>query len=104
LPGNGLLTVWKVTVQTKEGQTHIRIVRIGIDETGLRAPWLERIGEKLLGMTAPETITPSSWRQSAMAMKERLRELLHKELVFSGSISEEMSYQAIPLAIVGIEK
>jgi SNF2 family DNA or RNA helicase len=104
LPGNGLLTVWKVTVQTKEGQTHIRIVRIGIDETGLRAPWLERIGEKLLGMTAPETITPSSWRQSAMAMKERLRELLHKELVFSGSISEEISYHAVLLTIVGIEK
>lgn len=104
IPGNGLLMVWKVTVQTRDGQTHIRIVKIGIDENGLRTQWLERIGDQLLGMTAPETISPSSWRQSAMAMKQRIGELLHKELVFSGSINEEMSYLAVPLALVCVER
>ena len=37
-------------------------------------------------------------------MKQRIGELLHKELVFSGSINEEMSYLAVPLAMVGVER
>ncbi len=36
-------------------------------------------------------------------MKQRLLELLHRELIYSGSINEEMSSLAIPLAIIGIE-
>jgi len=36
-------------------------------------------------------------------MKQRLLEFLHRELIFTGNINEEMSYMVIPLAIDGIE-
>ena len=40
---------------------------------------------------------------STMKRKQRLHELLHRELSYSGIISEEMSYSAVPLAVLGIE-
>jgi len=41
--------------------------------------------------------------QFAMHMKQRLPELLHRELIHSGIISEDMSYVATLLAVIGIE-
>ena len=40
---SGLLTLWKVNVQGKDGQTNLNIVKIGLSEDGSRAAWLERI-------------------------------------------------------------
>lgn len=70
---------------------------------GERAPWLERLEDKTLGM---EPLTPEAtdaWRRIALERKQRLQELLHRELIYSGIISEEMSYSAVPLAIFGLE-
>ncbi len=36
--GSGLLTIWKVIVQGKDGQTNLNIVKIGLSEDGSRAP------------------------------------------------------------------
>ena len=103
IAGNGLLTIWKVNVQGKDGQTNLNIVKIGISEDGSRAPWLERIADNLFSMDSPKSKSPAEWHRLATQMKPRLLELLHRELVFSGSINEEMSYMAVPLAIIGIE-
>jgi superfamily II DNA or RNA helicase len=40
ITGSGLLTIWKVTVQGKDGQTNLKIVTIGLSKDGSRAPWL----------------------------------------------------------------
>lgn len=104
ISGNGLLTIWKVNVQGKDGQTNLNIVKIGISEDGSRAPWLERIEENLLSMNAPSSKTTSDWKLFATDKKQRLLELLHRELLYTGTINEDMTYLAIPLAIIGIEK
>lgn len=103
LIGNGLLTIWKVNVQGKDGQTNLNIVKIGLGEDGSRAPWLERIEGNLLGINAPNLKTVGDWTLFAHAKKQKLFELLHRELVYSGIINEDTSYWATPIAIIGIE-
>lgn len=103
LTGSGLLTIWKVTVQGKDGQANLKIVKIGLSEEGSRAPWLERIEDDLLKLNVPVNKTIDDWRIFAANMKQRIVEILHRELLFSGLINDDMSYSAIPLAIIGIE-
>jgi len=100
---SGLLTIWKINVQGKDGQTNLKIVKLGLSEDGSRAPWLERIEDKLLSMYEPTSKKIEDWKLLAINMKKRLLELLHRELIYSGTINEDMSYSAIPLAIIGIE-
>lgn len=102
LIGNGMLTFWKISTYGKDGQAAHHIVKIGMNPDGDRAPWLERLDEKLLGMQAPSATT-EQWKTLAANKKTRLQELLHRELSYSGIINDEMSYSAIPLALVGIE-
>lgn len=99
----GLLSIWKITVQGKDGQTNLKIVKIGLSEDGSRAPWLERMETNLLSMSAPISKKTAEWKSLAFNMKQRLSELLHRDLIYSGTVNEEMSYLATPLAIVGIE-
>jgi SNF2 family DNA or RNA helicase len=101
--GSGLLTIWKVNVQGKDSQTNLNIVKIGLSEDGSRAPWLERIEGNLLNMNLPTLKTPDYWKSYAIKMKQRLLELLHRELIYTGKINEDMTYQATPIAIIGIE-
>jgi len=103
ITGSGLLSIWKVTVQGKDGQTNLRIIKIGINEDGSRAPWLERIDDNLLSLKASSLNKANDWKFFGSKNKQRLLELLHRELIYSGTINEEMSYLAIPLAIIGIE-
>jgi len=98
----GLLTFWKISTQGKDGQASHHVVRIGINSDGSRAPWLERLEDKLLGLQPPSAPT-EQWKTLAADKKARLQELLHRELNYSGVINEEMSYSAMPLAVVGIE-
>lgn len=101
--GRGLLTVWKVSAEGENGQSGHHVIRIAMSVDGERAPWLERLEDKTLGM---EPLTPEAtdaWRRIALERKQRLQELLHRELIYSGIISEEMSYSAVPLAIFGLE-
>ena len=50
IPGSGTLMVWKINTQAKDGQANHHIVRIGMTKDGDRAPWLEKLGDKILGM------------------------------------------------------
>ncbi|MDZ7581741.1 MAG: helicase-related protein [Deltaproteobacteria bacterium] len=102
LIGDGVLTFWKISTHGKDGQATHYIVKIGMNPDGDRAPWLEKLDDKFLGMRAPSE-SSEKWQALAANKKSRLQELLHRELSYSGIINEEMSYSATPLAIVGIE-
>lgn len=100
----GLLTIWKVNTQEKDGQIHHHIVRIGISPDGTRAPWLERLDDALLCLDAPVSTTLEEWKTIANNNKTSVQELLHRELSYSGVIDDETSYAAMLLAMVGMEK
>jgi hypothetical protein len=102
IAGDGLLTIWKISTQGKDGQASHHIVRIGLTSDGARAPWLERLNDKLLGLHAPSS-SYEKWKTLAAEKKLQLQSLLHRELIYSGIINDEMSYSATPLAFVGIE-
>jgi hypothetical protein len=70
---------------------------------GDRAPWLERLGDKILGIEPTRSEPIGDWRGLALEKKQRVQELLHRELSYSGIINEEMSYSALPLAIIAFE-
>ena len=103
LSNGGLLTIWKINTQGKDGQASHHVVRIGMTEDGDRAPWLERLGDRILGMTPPISVSPENWQILAREKKQRLQELLHRELSYSGIINDSMSYAAVPLAFIGME-
>lgn len=101
--GSGLLTIWKIHTHAKDGQSANHVIRIAINTEGDRAPYLERLQDKLLGMTAPATDTATEWQSLAISKKTKLQELLHRELLYAGIITPEMSYSATPIALIGIE-
>ncbi len=100
----GLLTVWKVNTQTKDSQTTHHIVRIGITIDGDRAPWLENLDDKILSNIWSNSSDIVFWKNIASQQRQRIQELLHRELLYSGIISEDMSYSNSLLAVFGIEK
>ena len=103
IPGGGLLTIWKVNAQTKDGQITHHIVRIGITVDGDRAPWLEQHNEKILSKSGLNPSNIVFWQNTTSQQRQKIQELLHRELLYSGIISEDMSYSAPLLAVFGIE-
>ena len=103
IPGGGLLTIWKVNAQTKDGQITHHIVRIGITVDGDRAPWLEQHNEKILSKSGLNPSNIAFWQNTTSQQRQKIQELLHRELLYSGIISEDMSYSAPLLAVFGIE-
>lgn len=104
IDNGGMLTVWKVNTQTKDSQTTQHIVRIGITIDGDRAPWLEKLGDKILNNFWSNSTDIVFWKNTASKQRQRIQELLHRELLYTGIISEDMSYSNSLLAIFGIEK
>jgi hypothetical protein len=70
---------------------------------GDRAPWLERLEDKILGIEPTKSEPIEGWRELALEKKQRVQDLLHRELSYSGTINEEMSYTALPLGIIAFE-
>ena len=103
IPSGGLLTVWKVNTQSKDGQTTHHIVRIGITIDGDRAPWLEKLDEKILNKSGSKPSNIVFWQNTASQQRQKIQELLHRELLYLGIISEDMSYSAPLLAVFGID-
>jgi SNF2 family DNA or RNA helicase len=99
----GLLTFWKVNTQTKDRQSGHKVVRIGVTAEGDRASWLERLGDSLLTLEPVEPSTIIRWRAIAANQKQRLQELLHRELNYSGTINDEMSYSASPIGMIALD-
>jgi len=99
-----MLTFWKVNTQTKDGQTTHHIVRIGITIDGDRAQCLEHLDDKILNNFWSNSTDIVFRKKIASQQRQRIQELLHRELLYSGIISEDMSYSNSLLAVFGIEK
>jgi SNF2 family DNA or RNA helicase len=103
IPASGLLVFWNVNITTQEGlQSHI-ITKIGIDIKGNRAPWLETFCGKLSAITMSGSSPQLNAMQSlAKKNKTRIQEILHRDLVYKGILTEGISYSATPLAMLAI--
>ena len=102
IPSSGLLTIWKINTQTKDGLESHHIVNIGITEDGNRAPWIERLNDKILALKIDSSTKAAFWQNIALNHKQRIQELLHRELIYSGIVSEEMSYSVSLLTVLGV--
>ena len=102
ISGSGLLTTWKINAQTKDGLVSHHIINIGITEDGNRAPWLEQLDDKILAVNNDSPARAEFWQNIALNHKQHIQELLHRELIYSGIISEEASYSSNLLAVLGI--
>lgn len=98
----GLLTIWKIGTQSNNGSSKHHIVRIGMTPNGDRAPWLERLDEEILGLKPNGSADLPYWQEFATQQKQRLIEMLHREIKHSGIVNDEMSFSETPLAFVGI--
>ena len=99
---SGLLYVWLVKTQGKESQLNRHIISIALTEDGGRAPWLEKLGDRLLSLTGSKTDHIEKCRSLAISNKQKIREILHRDLQYSGVIEENMTYSSKLLAIFGI--
>jgi hypothetical protein len=107
LPGvqsDGILTIWKVTSQAKDGHSIHHVVRLAMTPRGERAPWLERLRDEILGMTSPVSLDVGKWNMLALQNKQRMYELLHRELEYLGIIDHEKTYSAQLISMWGIQK
>ncbi|MBF0302143.1 MAG: DEAD/DEAH box helicase [Desulfamplus sp.] len=98
----GILYNWLIQTQGKNGLTSRHIVSVAITKQGDRAPWLEKIGEKLLTMSEIQEDFVLEWRTLAQQNKQKIKEILHRELIYSGIIEDNMTYSATLLAVYGI--
>jgi acetylglutamate kinase len=99
----GLITIWLVVVHGGGGQLQQRIVRLGMNEEGFRSPNLERLSQELLHATRPlENFALKKVALQAL-INGKATELLHRELVYSGFLSEDSSYSSRLLACFWVE-
>ncbi|MBU0462687.1 MAG: DEAD/DEAH box helicase family protein, partial [Proteobacteria bacterium] len=103
IASSGLLYIWFVQTQGKDAQLSKHIISIAITENGDRAPWLEKLSEKLLSLNESRPDYINVWKDLAINNKQRISELLHRELQYSGMIEENMTYSSKLLAIFGIQ-
>ena len=98
----GLITVWLVVVHGKGGQVQQRIVRLGISERGERSPYLERMSQELLSARPSQTSRFQDRGQVTSLVNGTASELLHRELLHSGFLTEDASYSSRLLACLEI--
>jgi hypothetical protein len=60
------------------------------------------LDEKLLNMNTSALKTSDEWQLFTTSKKQRIQELLHRELNYTGIINDGMSFSAIPLGVVGL--
>jgi len=99
----GLLYVWSVQTQGKDSHLTKHIISIAITEDGDRAPWLEKLGEKLLSINEIRTGDINKWKILAGNNKQKISEILHRDLLYTGVIEEDMTYSSKLLALFGIQ-
>ncbi len=100
---SGLLSIWLVKTESKDSQFNRHIISIAITEDGDRAPWLEKLGERLLGLKGSRNGDFDKWQSLASSNKQNIREILHRDLQYSGMMEENMTYASKLLAIFGIQ-
>ncbi len=100
---SGVLYVWLVQTQGKDAQLCKHIISIALTENGERAPWLERLDENLLNLTEVNADDVNRWKSVAQHHKQKINDILHRDLQYAGVIEENMTYSAKLLSIFGIQ-
>jgi hypothetical protein len=101
IPGGGILSFWNVCITARDGIQGRIVTRIGIDANGSRSPRIEAAGDYLSTvLVAPLPAQLDALKSLAMENKNRIQELLHRDLVYRGLLSEDASYSAEPLALI----
>ena len=100
----GILTAWETSVSGRGGKAARRVVWLGIGPDGERSAWLERLARDVLGFRAPAA--SGSMVKGALAglLEGASSEILHRELVHSGVLSDGVSYSSRLLACFLITK
>jgi hypothetical protein len=99
---DGLITIWLVVLHGKGGQVQQKIVRLGISSGGERSTQLERLSHKILQTTPSQGYGFQDKGKISALVNGKASELLHRELVYSGFLSEETSYSSRLLACVDV--
>jgi hypothetical protein len=103
IASSGLVYIWLIQTQAKDAQLTKYIIPIAVTEDGGRAPWLEKLGEKLLSLHELPQNDVFKWKDLAVQNKQRISEILHRDLQYSGMIEENMSYSSKLLAVFGLQ-
>jgi hypothetical protein len=91
-------------IHGKGSQIQQKVVRLGISEGGERSPYLERLSQELLRVHPARTDRFMDKARVASLINGTASDLLHRELVYSGSLSEEASYSSQLLACIGVSR
>lgn len=100
--GAGLITVWQVVAHGKGGEVTQRVVRLGITQNGERSPYLERLSKDLLKARAAQSKNHLDPATIADLVNGTATDLLHRELAYSGLLSEGVSYSSRLLACLEV--
>jgi len=105
LPGRddvrGILTLWRVEVHGGKGQFHRRIVTLGFDEAGERSRQLERVASQLRELV-PTTESLLDRDERIDLVRNRLPEMLRRDLTHAGALPDGASFSARLLAWVEV--
>jgi len=99
---NGLITIWLVVIHGKGGQIQQKIIRLGISFRGVRSPYLERLSKDLLKARPAQTDCFKDRKEVLFLVNDIASNLLHRELLYSGILTEEASYSSQLLACIGV--
>ncbi len=88
---SGILTYWDVTIHTADGQTNKRTMPIGLTMTGERHPTLE---QQDIADLRPPSKSPEEFPDISQLVGENARQLLHRQLQYSGLLGEDSSYSS----------
>jgi len=97
----GFITIWQVSIQGQGGQSYQRIVRLGIGPEGGRSVHLERLSKNLLKLK-PSHNTDLQKEKLVKLLSGHASEILHRELIHSGTLPEGASYSSSLLACINI--
>jgi SNF2 family DNA or RNA helicase len=97
----GLITIWQVSIQGQGGQSYQRIVRLGIGPNGERSVHLERLSKDLLKFK-PSKYVDFKKEQPIELFNGHASEILHRELIHSGTLPDGASYSSSLLACINV--
>lgn len=91
----GLLSIWKVNVQTSNGKNSYHIIKIGVSPIGERATILEHLTEFTV-CSPHHQLLPNNVKNYLIPA----RNILLREMEYEGVIPDGASYSVTPLAMI----
>lgn len=93
----GLLTIWRIVLQDSDERTVQRVVRVGVDQQGQRDRRVEDAAEFLVNLQ-PATVGLLSQSERETLLQEGLPEIIRRDLVFKGYLSDTVTFSSRLLA------